>query len=142
MKIVKNKKGQVRVIEALLASLLLMACLAVIPAPSNQSGSTANLASSGQNVLLSLDSNGQLATLVDSRNWASLKASIESTLPLTVWFNLTVFNNGMNVLNPFPISNGGAVSDKVVSLDYICVSQNSNYTIYILRLQLSEVGAT
>ena len=142
MKLLKNKKGQVRVIEAFLASILLMSCLTLIPAPSTAKDPTGNLASTAQNILLSLDSNGHLASLIDSQNWAALKDSISSALPLTAWFNLTVFDQEMNGINPYPICNAGAVSDKVVSLDYICVSQNSNYTIYILRLQLSEVGVT
>ncbi len=140
MKIIENKKGQARVIEAFLASLMLISCLTLIPAPTSVKNSTENLVSTAQNVLLSLDSNGHLATLIDSRNWTALKDSIESALPLTAWFNLTVLDKDMNIINPFPISNAGAVSDKVVSLDYVCASQNSTYTIYVLRLQLSEIG--
>ena len=142
MKLLEDKKGVVRVIEAFLASMLLMSCLAMIPAQPNLQDSTGNLASTAQNTLLSLDSNGHLATLVDNRDWTGLKNSIESTLPLTVWFNLTVFNENMNVLNDFPICNGGAVSNSIVSVDYVCASQNSTYTIYILQLQLSQVAST
>jgi len=119
-----------------------MGCLALIPSSSNVPDSTGNLISAAQNVLLSLDSNGHLATLVANQNWAELKDCLESALPLTVWFNLTVFNQNMNIINPFPISNAGAVSDKIVSVDYVCASPSSTYTIYILRLQLSEVGLT
>ena len=119
-----------------------MACLALIPSSSSATDSTGNLISTAQNVLLSLDSNGHLATLVDNQNWAALKDCLESALPLTVWFNLTVFDQNMKVINPFPICNAGAVSDKIVSVDYVCASQNSTYAIYILRLQLSEVGLT
>jgi hypothetical protein len=119
-----------------------MSCLALIPSSSSVKDSTGNLISTAQNVLLSLDSNGHLATLVDNQNWAALKDCVESALPLTVWFNLTVFDQGMNCINPFPICNAGTVSDKIVSVDYVCASQNSTYTIYILRLQLSEVGLT
>ena len=119
-----------------------MSCLALIPSSSSVPDSTGNLISTAQNVLLSLDSNGHLATLVDNQNWAALKDCLESALPLTVWFNLTVFDQNMNCINPFPICNAGAVSDKIVSVDYVCASQNSTYTIYILRLQLSEVGLT
>ena len=140
MKMIGNKKGQVRVIEAFLASLLLMACVALIPAPSSLKDPTGSLVSTAQNVLLSLDSNGHLATLINNRNWNTLKDSVESSLPLTTWFNLTVFDSEMNYVNPFPICNAGAVSDIVVSIDYVCASQNSTYKIYILRLQLSEVG--
>jgi hypothetical protein len=142
LKLLEDKKGVVRVIEAFLASMLLMSCLAMIPAQPSLQDSTGNLASTAQNVLLSLDSNGHLATLVDNRDWPDLKNSIESALPLTVWFNLTVFDKNMHVLNDFPICNSGAVSNNVVSVDYVCASQNSTYTIYILRLQLSQVGST
>ena len=142
MKLLKDKKGVARVIEAFLASMLLMSCLAMIPPQPSLQDSTGNLASTAQNVLLSLDSNGHLATLVDNRDWTGLKSSIESALPLTVWFNLTVFDENMHVLNGFPICNGGAVSNSIVSVDYVCASQNSTYTIYILRLQLSQVGST
>jgi hypothetical protein len=116
-----------------------MSCLTLIPAQPNLKGSTENLASTAQNILLSLDSNGHLGNLVDNRDWTALKNSVESALPLTVWFNLTVFDKNMNGINPFPISNAGAVSDKIVSVDYVCVSQSSDYAIYILRLQLSLV---
>jgi hypothetical protein len=130
------------VIEAFLASILLMSCLALVPAPSTMKNPMGNLVSTANNVLLSLDNNGHLATIIDSRNWTTLKNCVESALPLTTWFNLTVFDQEMNTLNPFPLCNAGAVNDKVVSIDYVCVSQNSNYTIYVLRLQLSEIGST
>ena len=128
-----------RIIEAFFATILLMSCLALIPASSSLKDATENLNSTAQNVLLSLDSNGHLATLIKNQNWTALKDCLESSLPLTVWFNLTVFDQGMNRINPFPICNAGAVSDKIISVDYICVSQSSSYTIYILQLQLSQV---
>ena len=132
-----------RIIEAIFATALLMSCLALVPSSSSSvTDSTGKLISTAQNVLLSLDSNGQLATLIDNQNWIALKDCLESALPLTVWFNLTVFDQNMNCINPFPICNAGAVSDKIVSVDYVCASQNSTYAIYILRLQLSEVGLT
>ena len=141
MKLVEDKKGVVRVIEAFLASMLLMSCLAMIPAQPSFSDSAGNLAVTAQNVLLSLNSNGHLATLVDNRDWTDLRSSIESALPLTVWFNLTVYDENMRVLNGFPICNGGSVSNSIVSIDYVCASQSSMYTMYILRLQLSHVGS-
>ena len=119
-----------------------MSCLALIPSLSVVTDSTENLASTAQNVLLSLDSDGHLATLIAGQNWAGLKECLESALPITVWFNLTVFDQGMSIINPFPICNAGTASDKIVSVDYVCASQNSTYIIYILRLQLSEVGST
>lgn len=122
--------------------MLLISCMSMIPAQPSLQSSTGNLATTAQNVLLSLDSNGHLGTLIDNRDWAALENSIASALPLTVWFNLTVFDGNMNPLNSFPISNGGAVSNKIVSVDYVCASQNSTYQIYLLQLQLSMVGST
>ena len=141
MNIVRNKKGVARVIEAFLASVLLMSCLAFIPATPNMKNSTGNLVSTAQNVLLSLDSNGHLAELVDSGNLSDIKDCIASTLPVAVWFNLTVFDKDMNSINSSPICNAGTISDKIISVDYVCASQSATYTIYVLRLQISEVGS-
>jgi hypothetical protein len=135
----RDKKGQVRVIEAFLASVLLLSCLTLIPAQPAPKTSTDNLATKAQNILLSLDSGGHLSALVDSHDWAGLGACVESALPLTVWYNLTVFDKDMNVLNDFPICSGGAISNKIASVSYVCVSQNSTFTIYVLQLQLSVV---
>ena len=142
MRLMQNKKGVVRVIEAFLASVLLVSCLATIPTQPSVQDSSTNLTSTAQNVLLTLDSNGHLGSLLDNREWASLEASLETALPLTMWFNLTVYDRNMNSLNSYPITNGGEVNNKIVSLDYICASQNSSYAIYILRLQLSELGSS
>ena len=127
MKSLSDKKGQVRVIEAIFATILLMSCLSLIPASTSVKDSTINLASTAQNILLSFDGNGHIAALIDNQNWTSLKECLESSLPLTVWYNLTVFDKNMRVLNPFPISNAGTVSDKIISIDYICASQSSTY---------------
>jgi hypothetical protein len=140
LRLINNKKGQVRVIEAFFASLLLLSCLTLIPAPSTPKSSTVNLAWKAENVLLTLDSNGHLASLVDNQNWATLEKCVESALPLTTWFNLTVYDQHMNILNNYPISNGGAVSDQIFSYDYVCASQNSTFAIYVLQLQLAVMN--
>ena len=139
MRLISNKKGQVRVIEAFFASLLLLSCLTLIPAQTTPKNSSSDLSWKAQDVLLTLDSDGHLASLVDNHDWAALGAGVESALPLTTWFNLTVYDRDMNVLNPFPISNGGAVNDRIVSVDYVCVSQNSTFAVYVLQLQLAVV---
>ena len=137
MRLLSNKKGQVRVIEAFFASMLILSCLALIPAQTAPKSSQVNLVWKAQNILLALDSDGQLASLVDNHEWTKLGECIESALPLTTWFNLTVYDKNQNVLNDFPISNGGSVSDRITSVNYVCVSQNSTYSIYVLQLQLA-----
>ena len=137
MRLLNNKKGQVRVIEAFFASMLILSCLALVPTQTSPKSSSLNLAWKAQNVLLTLDSDGHLANLVDNRDWIKIGKCIESSLPLTTWFNLTVYDKNLNILNGFSISNGGSVSDRIVSVDYVCVSQNSTFEVYVLQLQLS-----
>jgi hypothetical protein len=139
MRLLSNKKGQARVIEAFFASMLLLGCLALIPAQPIPRSSTVNLVWKAQNVLLTLDSDGRLASLVDNSDWATIEQIVESAFPLTTWFNLTVYDQSQNILNPFPISNGGAISGNIVSYDYVCVSQSSTFAIYILQLQLAVI---
>jgi len=140
MRLLSNKKGQVRVIEAFFASMLIMSCLAIIPAQVTPKSSAVNLAWKAQNVLLTLDSDGQLASLVDNHDWAKLGQCIESALPLTTWFNLTIYDKNQNILNDFPISNGGSINDRISSVDYVCISQKSAFSVYILQLQLAVMG--
>jgi hypothetical protein len=130
-----------RVIEAFFASMLVLSCLTFIPAhPPTAENPAADLTSKAQNILLSLDGDGYLARLIDNRNWADLKGCIESSLPLTMWFNLTVYDADMAMLNEFPICNGGAVSSQISSTTYVCASPNSTFVVYVLRLQLAAVN--
>ncbi len=138
MRLLNDKKGQIRVIEAFFASVLLLSSLTLIPIMQrHDSGSASALSLNALDVLTSIDSNGHLADLVDSRNWTSLKSSIQSCIPLTVWFNLTVFDENMTILNEEPICSGSAVSDTMEAAEYVCPSTSANYAIYIIRLQLA-----
>ena len=128
-----------RVIEAFFASVLLLSCMTLIPANANTEDKNGNLASQAENVLLSLDGDGQLAAFADNRDWAGLGDCLACALPLTLWFNLTVYDKQMNTLNEFPICSSGAVSDEIVSVNYVCASRNSTYAIYVLQLQLAGV---
>jgi hypothetical protein len=143
MRLLNDRKGMARVIEAFLAAMLLLSCLTLIPAqanPRDTSGDNSNLASIAQNVLVSLDDEGHLAALIDNHNWGALGDCVESSLPLTVWFNLTVYDRDLNILNSYPICNGGAVSNTLTSIEYVCASPNSTFAVYVLQLQLAVVG--
>jgi hypothetical protein len=139
MRFLTNKKGQVRVIEAFFAAMLLLSCLTLIPAATPHKNSNGDIAWKAENILLTLDSDGLLANLVNQHEWVTLGKCVESALPLTTWFNLTVYDKNLNVLNDYPISNGGAVSDRIVSYQYVCASQNNTFSVYILQLQLAVV---
>ncbi len=141
MRLIKNKRGQIRVIEAFFASVLLLSSLTLIPLTQrNSSGATNVLSSTAIDILIGVDNNGHLANLVEAGNWSAIQSCVQSFLPLTVWFNLTVFDSNMVRINGTLISSGGAVSDKIESADYVCASTSGNYAVYIIRLQLAAVG--
>jgi hypothetical protein len=130
----------VRVIEAFFASMLVLSCLMLIPTQQTSTVPPPALSSKAENILLSLDGNGGLAELIDHRDWAGLQNSLEAAVPLAMWFNLTVYTPDMQVLNSYPVCNGGAVSDQINSITYVCASQNGAYTVYLLQLQLAVVN--
>jgi hypothetical protein len=139
-RLLKDNRGQVRIIEAFLSSMLILACLTLIPAQiPDRTTSDEVLLSKAQNVLISIDSDGQIGRLVDNHDWATLVDCLESALPLTVWFNMTVYDANYNCLNDYPICSSGAVSNEVVSYSYICASPESSYAVYILQLQMAVV---
>ena len=141
MRLLKDKKGQIRVIEAFFASILLFSILTLVPAPRN-AGDTSNqtLISMGQNALITLDNNGYLSRLIENESWITLRECIQSAFPPTVWFNLTVFDENNTALNNVTISSGSPINEKIASLNYVCVSQSPNYTIYLIQLQLAVVS--
>jgi hypothetical protein len=142
LRLKRDRRGQARVIEAFFAATLLFSCLTIIPSSNNTlnySYNTKNLESMAQNIILTLNSDGQLARLVDNRDWGSLGDCIEAVLPIMIWFNLTVYDPDGNVLNQHAICNGGAVSNTISSIEYICASPNGRFAIYLLQLQLAVV---
>ncbi len=141
MRLLKDNKGQIRIIEAFFASILLLSALTLIPAVQEHSNdSTENLSSTAHNILMSIDSNGHLAGLISNESWLSLKSCIQSSLSPMMWFNLTVFDENMTPINDIPITSGSPVNDKIAAVDYVCASTSSNYAVYIIRLQLAGVG--
>jgi hypothetical protein len=139
LRLLSNKKGQARMIEAFLATLLLIGCIALVPAYSAKTQPN-DLTSFALEKLIALDNNGQLAVLIETGNWTALKHCIDSVIPLTLWYNLTVFDENMNAICPFLLCSSGPVSDNIYSVDYVSASPISSYSVYVLRLQLSQVG--
>jgi hypothetical protein len=141
VRLLKDNKGQIRIIEAFFASILLLSALTLIPAvQEHSSDSTENLSSTAHNILMSLDSNGHLASLIGNESWLSLKSCIQSSLSPMLWFNLTVFDENMTPINDIPITSGSPINDKIAAVDYVCTSTGSNYAVYIIRLQLAGVN--
>jgi len=137
----KNRRGQIRTIEAFFASLLIFATLALVPSQGGVEQTHYNtLYSVGTQVLVALDSNGMLSNLIEDNNWTALSNSVQSMLPVSLWFNLTVFDENMSILNDVAVSNGGSVNEEIVAVNYVCAASSGNYVVYIVQLQLAEAS--
>jgi hypothetical protein len=128
VKLLKDKKGQIRTIEAFFASILLLSSLTLIPTlQQSTSDSTNILSSTAHNILLSLDSNGHLASLISNESWTNFKSCIQSSLSPMMWFNLTVFDENMTCINDIPITTGNAVNDRITAQTATTQSTLSDY---------------
>jgi hypothetical protein len=141
VRLAKNQSGQVRIIEALFASMLLLSSLALIPSKIESGNSNEQeLSSRALEILVALDSNGYLSRLVENRSWNVMTECLERCLSPATWFNMSVCDNAGHCLNDIQITNGSPINERIYSADYICVSQNGNFGIYIIRLQIAGVG--
>lgn len=138
MRLLNDKRGQVRIIEAFFAAVLLLSVVALIPKPINtQNDPTQTLTSTAHNLLLSLDQNGQIGSLIKAQDWTGLKLLIQTSLPPAAWFNVTVYDQNMHILNSIPVCSGGPVSDSIIAVDYPCAGVSENFGVYLVRLQVA-----
>jgi len=134
-----GSRGQIRVLDAFLASTLVFSALAFASLlhPAATLNKQEGLGALGRNALIELDENGTLGLLINRRDWASIRESLKILLPTGVSFNLTVFDETERPINNSTISNGGLLDQRVVSVQYLCASQGPDSNWYLLRLQLA-----
>ena len=136
-----NKRGQIRVIEAFFAAILMISSLTIVPAIQTYSStSEGTLSSSALIVLTSIDSTGHLAELIDQGDWNTIQNLVESCISPALWFNMTIFDEQMAPLNDVIISSGSAIGNHIEVANYICASTNMTYAVYTVRLQLGELN--
>ena len=136
-----NKRGQIRVIEAFFAAVLMISSITIIPAIQSYSSTfEGTLSSTALNVLTSIDNNGRLAELINQSNWTTIQDLVESCISPALWFNITIFNEQMEPLNDILISSGSAIGNHIEVANYVCASTNMTYTVYTVRLQLGGLN--
>ena len=145
MKMTNGNKGQMRVVETILASFVIVAALAFANAfaitPPSPRYETSDLERLGYNVLHNLDEQGLLTRFVYDRDWSSLEAALRVSLPVDVCFNLTVYTVDGDVENQgAPIVYGEsdvfASSGLAASVTYVLSGSGVDYDPRILVLQL------
>lgn len=131
--------GQIRIIEAFLAVLVIFSSFAVFGnlTVTQNIANHDNLASVGLQALVKLDSDGSLGKYVDDEEWALLRDALSLILPSGIAFNLTVYDRQMQQINTDAISNAGFSSQEIAFVQYICACQNSTFNCYIIHLYLT-----
>jgi len=139
-----NKKGQMRIIEALLASFVILFAITFISifaiTPSSPTYETGELEKIGYNVLHDLDEQNLLPRFLYNQEWTNLTAALMVSLPSDVYYNLTVYDLEGNTVNSVSIKYGSSnvfsESAHVASVTYIVPGYQANYNPKILVLQL------
>lgn len=136
-----NKKGQIRMLEAFLAVLVIFSAsiLSIKFSPATNFESEKLLSTFGMQALIELDNNGYLGKLIDEMKWMAIRENLEVLLPVGVSYNFTVYGDAVQQINDSAIGNG-LKGQKVVSVEYPCASQSSECRFYLVRLQLAFAG--
>ena len=144
MKKTKKTKGQMRLVEALLASFILMFAITflnvIAVTPTSPTYEPGNLEKMGNNVLHDLDEKSLLARFVYTEDWGTLTLALMVSLPPEIYFDLTVYYLNWTVANNETIRYGTSDvfenSSYIASVTYIVPGYQTDYDPRILVLQL------
>ncbi len=134
-----DDKGQMRTVEAFLAILLLFSALTVATSitPAANLDNHDTMKSIGMQALASADSDGQLGRLIEERDWTGISNVLNTLLPVSISYNLTIYDENFNPVNNVSISNGMIQDRNVFSVQYPCASPSTQSSYYLLSLQLA-----
>ena len=135
----RDRRGQIRVLEAFLATIVVFSALLLtkpIYVAFNSQDDQDALYSIGLNALIELDREGDLGQLIEQRNWTEISSRLSILLPLGVSYNFTVYDEELGILNDSSISSGNLNGRNVVSIQYLLVDR-TNFNFYVVRLQLA-----
>jgi len=144
----KKTKGQMRVIETILASFIIFSALTFVNifavVPSSPKYETSDLEKMGHNILHDLDEQGLLSRFVyNEAEWEELALALTIFFPPDVYFDLTIYAahaQDTAINQDFPIRYGApevfTASNSTASVSYIIPGQHAEYNPRILVLQL------
>jgi hypothetical protein len=140
----KKTKGQMRLVEALLASFILLFAITflnvIAVTPTSPTYEPSNLEKIGNNVLHDLDEKDLLARFVYTEDWGTLTMALMVSLPHEIYFDLTVYYLNWTVANNETMRYGTSDvfenSSYIASVTYIVPGYKTNYDPRILVLQL------
>ena len=150
LKTLKSNRGQMRVIETIIASFIIVAALAFVSTfavnPTSLGYEMTDLEKTGYSAMHDLDQQGLLTPLVYDNKWGDLRTILKMTLPNDVYFNMTIYDvNGAKLTGvpDVPIFHGDpdtfTDAKNVASLTYCLVGTGgTTYDPRILVLQLTR----
>ncbi|UCC27646.1 MAG: hypothetical protein JSW29_06170 [Candidatus Bathyarchaeota archaeon] len=144
----RNTKGQMRVIETILASFIFFSALTfanmLAVLPSSPKYEISDLERMGHSVFHDLDEQGILSRFVyNETEWGELAFALMIVFQPDVYFDLTIYEvhtQDQPINQHFPIRFGApevfTASDSTASVSYILPGQQAEYSPRILILQL------
>jgi hypothetical protein len=148
VKVTRNTKGQMRVIETILASFIFFSALTfanmLAVLPSSPKYEISDLERMGHSVFHDLDEHGILSRFVyNETEWGELALALMIVFQPDVYFDLTIYEahtQDQPINQHFPIRFGApevfTASDSTASVSYILPGQQAEYSPRILILQL------
>ncbi len=148
MKMMRNTKGQMRVIETILASFIFFSALTfanmLAVLPTSPKYEISDLEKMGHNVLHDLDEQRILSRFVYNKTeWGELALALTIFLPVDVYFDVTIYEAHTQdppINQDFPIRFGApevfTASNSTASVSYILPGQRAEYSPRIVILQL------
>lgn len=140
----KNTKGQMRLVEAALASFIIMFAVTVLivfaATPFSPKYETSDIEKMGNNVLHDMDEKRLLCQFIYTEQWETLKIALMVSLPPEIYFDLTVYDLDFNRVNDTPIRYGDLevfeTSSYVASVTYVVPGYQAEYNPRVLVLQM------
>ena len=147
MRNLRETKGQVRVIETILAVTIVFAAVSFAGMfavrPTSPGYEVTDLEKMGYSALHDLDQQGLLTPLVYDAKWSDLRTALKITLPVDVYFELKVYDLNWQQQNTQPqIIYGDSATflnaKNVASVTYSLVGRGATYSPRILVLQITR----
>jgi len=140
----KSTRGQMRLVEAALATFIIMLAVTVLivfaATPFSPKYETSDLEKIGNNVLHDIDEKRLLCRFVYDEEWETLTIALMVTLPPDIYFDLAVYDLDFNRVNDAPIRYGDVevfeTSSYVASVTYVVPGYEAEYDPRVLVLQL------
>jgi hypothetical protein len=150
MRNLRNTKGQMRVVEVILASFIIMGALSFVNflavSPTSPGYEMTDLEKMGYSALVDLDQQGVLIPMVYDQRWSDLRTILKITMPNDVYFNMTIYtlsglNLTLNSASDSQILYGDwdtfSHAKNIASITY-CLAGETDYDPRVLILQLSR----